>query len=92
MPAWLPTAVTSSTTMTKQTRKPASQFRGLKYWFAAGSLAAALLGTQLLAANDQLDTAVALSPTAQQEASVIPAQRQTDTRAVRHEAVHVQTN
>ncbi len=62
--------------MTKQTRKPASQFRGLKYWFAAGSLAAALLGAQLLAANDQLDTAVALSTTTQQEANVFPDQRQ----------------
>lgn len=62
--------------MTKQTRKPASQFRGLKYWFTAGSLAAALLGAQLLAANDQLDTAVALSTTTQQEANIFLDQRQ----------------
>ncbi len=62
--------------MTKQTRKPAAQFRGLKWWFAAGSLAAALLGTQLLAANDQLNTAVALVPTAQVESNAIPAQQQ----------------
>lgn len=63
-----------STTMTKQKRKPESQFRGLKWLLVAGSLTAALMGTHLLAANDRMDIDPSLA--AQQELIIVPARPQ----------------
>ena len=58
--------------MTRPKRKAESQLHGLKWLLAAGSLAAALLGTRLLAVNELVDKAVMPETETQTEVMVIP--------------------
>lgn len=61
------------TTRQTRTHKSNTQLRGLKWLLTAGSLAAALLGTRLLAANDAAVTAVASTNASQPEIILVPA-------------------
>jgi hypothetical protein len=60
--------------MSNPKRRPDSQLHGLKWLLTAGSLAAALLGARLLAANEPTGTAAAPAPAAESEITIVPVQ------------------